>query len=182
MSAFEDLSTAERAEVDAAVRDAYIDGDRIRTHAEAVELFDAHIADAVQAHRIWAEALLDQWRRDGQAAFIARRWKALDGPVRMQDPKSGAVVLRNKRRGTKTVTAVGAERDVQLSLDLWDVAMLERGIIEATRRIDAERVTIANYRALLDLLSRTGSRYVSEALDSIGQSLDEFLAADVGAA
>jgi hypothetical protein len=62
----------------------------------------------------------------------------------------------------------------QQDLVLWDEHDLQAGIAESVKRLEAERDTIRLYRALLDLLERTGCRLVQEALDAEGLTLDQF--------
>lgn len=174
MTPFDRLTPEEKAEVDSAIIDAYTENGAVLPRSEAVERFDGFVADAVQAHRPWAALLLDEWRRAGETAFIAERWKKLGGQFRLT--ANGRTRQRPMVRGTRKPDDVGVERWVQESLLSWTAEQLERAIVEAARRIEEERANIAAYRTLLDLLRETGRPTVAAALDAVGRSLDEFLA------
>lgn len=176
MSPFETFGKTERVEVDAMVHDAYVRQDgSIRTNAEAADIFDRFISDAVQAHRGWAGELLDSWRYDGMKRFIHGRWRDLEG--RFGFTHKGSRRERSLRRGTR-------ERDPESGREVWiqdslldfTAERLERAIAEGVRRIDEERANIAMYRALLDLLEITSESTVRGALKKAGTSLEEYLA------
>lgn len=175
MSVFSDLSSAERAEIDQAVLLAYeMPGGGVRTKAEATEEFLAFMASAVQAHREYADALRGEWEVAGAASFIHQRWKGMK-PVSFRRD-DGSTVVRSARRGTTVVDSSGVRHDVQLDLELWGREDLLQGIASAQARIESERVTIAQYLWLLDLLESTGTAFVQEGLDARGMDLDEYLA------
>ncbi len=182
MTGYEDLSASDRAELDAAVRDAYRAEDgTVRTTAEAAEHFERFVASATQAGRGYIHELLDGWRRDGITTFIRRRWGSLK--VDMRDPVSGEVVQRPANRGRKIIGQGGEPQWVADELEFWDAESLRAGIREARTRIQTERITIANYEALLQLLDdHPGCQFVHEALAILGKSLAEYLADQVGGA
>lgn len=175
MSNFDRLSREERAQVEAAVHDAYVDNEGgIRSHNEADALFDRYIADAVQAHRKWAGVLLDGWRDDGRRAFLRDRWRELAG--RFGYLHKGRTRSRTMRRGTRVRHEDGAQRWVQEALIEWTADQLEAAIKDCAARIDEERANIAMYRALLELLKESGEPTVRLALEAKGVSLEEYLA------
>lgn len=176
MSPFETFGGEERAQIDAMVHDAYIREDgSVRTNAEATQEFDRMIADAVQAHREWAGALMDDWRYAGMKRFIHERWKVLEG--RFGFAHRGRTRERTLRRGTlRRDEQTGREVWVQDTLLDFTTAALERAIAQCVSRIDEERANIAMYRALLDLLETTQETTVRAALDKADVSLEEYLA------
>lgn len=174
MKYFELLTAEERAEVDAAVHDAYTteDGD-VRGHAEAMEEFGRAIADAVQAHRRWPEVLLDAWREEGQRAFLRSRWK--DAKVFGLIHK-GRKRTRAERRGVLARSDEGRQEWRQVSLIDWTADQLQQAIRDCAKRIEEERANVAMYRALLELLTETGQFTVRAALEIRKVSLEDYLA------
>lgn len=173
-AAFDALSPEKRAEVYAAIHDAYVREDgTIRPHAEADEIFDSFVADAVQAHRSWAGLLLDEWRDNGRRAFLRDRWR---NEETFNLIHKGRKRRRTERRGTQTRNTDGLKNWVQMSLLLWTADQLHAAIRECGARIEEERANIAMYRALIELIEETGQYTVQAALDAKGKSLEEYLA------
>jgi hypothetical protein len=172
----DDLTPAQRLEVDTAIRDAYMAEDgSTRGHAEAAELFGSFLQDAIQAQRTWPGILLDDWREAGMRKFIHQRWKELDG--RFSFTHKGRSRERTVRRGRLVRDGeTGREKWVQDALLDFTAADLRRAIAQGQRRIDEERANIATWRALLELLEVTGCTTVRAALDKTGKSLEEYLA------
>ena len=183
MTSYEDLSAEARVELDNAVRDAFLAEDgSTRTTTQAAEEFEAFVSTATQAGREYMHELLDTWRRNGIRSFVQTRWSAMQR-VRMVDPTTGKTIPRPGNRGRKETSADGAVTWVKETLMLWTADDLRAGIEECLARINSERITIANYRALLALLDEHPSvQFVHEALSEAGVSLDEYLAATVGGA
>lgn len=174
MKNFKDLPPQVRAEIDSAVHDAYVGEDgSIRTHAEASELFDKFIVDAIQAHRQWPGILLDAWRAEGRRRFVRDRWKYSEI---FRWFHKGKQRQRTERRGARHVDDDGGQRWVQESLFGWDIDKLKDAIVHCVGRIEEERANIAMYRALIDLLEETGSTTVQAGLKAKGTTLEEFLA------
>jgi len=173
---YEDLSPQDRIEIDSMVHDAYMGDDgEIRTNAEAAEVFDGFMSDAVQAHRAWAGILLDAWRHAGMKRFIHDRWKVLEG--RYGFMHRGRRHERNLRRGTRVRNQqTGREVWIQEPLLDFTATQLQRAIAECAARIEEEQANIATYRALLDLLEVTGELTVRGALKVQGFSLEDYLA------
>lgn len=172
----EDLTPAERLEIDTAIRDAYMAEDgSTRSHAEAVEVFGRALTDAIQAHRSWPGVLLDAWRMAGMRKYIRERWKYLDGHYSFTH--KGRSRERTIRRGRLARDGdTGRTKWVQDSLLDFTAADLRAAIAQGQRRIDEERANIATWRALLDLLEVTGCSTVRAALAKVGKSLEEYLA------
>lgn len=183
MTTFEDLSARDRAELDAAVRTAYIrDDGTARTAAEAAEEFDAFVSAATQAGHEYIHHLLDAWRSKGIQQFVKTRWSAMSR-VNMPDPATGKTISRPLNRGRKVVGDDGSVIWERPTLLLFTVEDIRSAIEECRSRIRSEQITIANYQALLDLLERHPEcRFVHEALASEGVGLDEYLASAVGGA
>lgn len=172
----DDLTPAQRIEVEAAIRDAYVAADgSTRSHAEAVEIFDRILMDAVQAQRTWPGILLDSWRMAGMRNYIKAHWKELDG--RYGFTHKGRSRTRTIRRG-RLVRDQETGREVWIQDALYDFTAMDlrRSIAQAQGRIDEERANIATWRALLDLLEVTGCVTVRAALEQVGKTLEEYLA------
>ena len=171
-----ELTPAQRIEVEAAIRDAYIaDDGSTRSHSEAAEVFDHILTDAIQALRTWPGVLLDSWRAVGMKKFIRDRWKELDGHYGFTH--KGRFRERTIRRGRLIRDGdTGRTKWVQDPLYDFTASDLRRSIAEAQGRIDEERANIATWRALLDLLEVTGCSTVRAALDQVGKTLEEYLA------
>ncbi len=173
MTAFDALSPEERAEVHAAIHDAYMREDgTIRPHVEADEIFDGFVADAVQAHRTWAGLLLDEWRDNGRRAFLRDQWR---NEEIFNFIHKGRKRRRTERRGTRVRHPDGHTVWIQESLFSWTVDQLHAAIRECGARIEEERANIAMYRALIELIEETGQHTVRTALEVRGMSLEDYL-------
>lgn len=168
-----DFAPEERIEIEAAVTDAYTAGDgSVLPHAEAAKQFDQFLADAVQAHKPWAERLLDAFRRDGAARFAKETWKN-SGFFQFRHGEKSRT--RTVKRGHQVIDDEGRRAWVQDELFGWDVHALKDAIADAARQIDEHRANIAMYRHLLDLLEETGEATVHDGLAALGKSLEEYL-------
>lgn len=170
---FNQFSNEERAEIDALIHESYTDENgETRSHAEAAEVFDSLIAQAVQAHREWAGVLLDSWRWAGMKSFIAERYKHSDI---FEFTRRDRQVSRTVKRGTKRVNDEGESRWVQDPMLSWDRDDLLAAIRQEEAAIADRQVNLAMYRALVELLDETGATTIREALADRGQELADFL-------
>ena len=174
MKHYDRLSPEERAEVDAAVHDAYMcDDGTIRPHAEADKRFSHFVDDAIQAHREWPDILIDAWQEEGRRAFLKSRWSN----AKIFDVvHKGKIRKRRERRGTRVRDDDGGMVWIKEPLVDWTAEQLQAGIREGGGRIEEERVNIAMFRALLDLLEGSGCATPREALEARGMTLEEYLA------
>lgn len=175
MSVFDTLSAAERAELDEAVRAAFVGGASV---AEATEHFLSFLAGATQAHRPYPDMLRAEWELAGSQDFVKRRWKAIGGVVDVPR-RNGAVASLDVTRGAKRREDDGRERWMQLPLNLWTLLDLELKVGEARKRVEAAEREIAVYEALIGLLRRTGCEVVQDALDAERLTLDDFIGREV---
>lgn len=169
-----DFSPEERLEIETAVVDAYTGpGGEVLTHIEAAERFESFLIDAVQAHRPWAQRLLDGFRHDGAARFAHDTWKHSKFFRFRHGEKSRT---RTTKRGRQRVNEdTGQYEWIQDELFGWDAIALKNAIADAARQIDEHRANIAMYRHLLDLLEQTGATTVREGLQAVGMALEEYL-------
>ena len=150
MTTFEELPVSARAELDAAVRAAYLGSDgKVRTASAAADEFETYLAHATQASAEYVHQLTDSWRRDGMKRFLSQRWSAVRVDFRSA---TGESERRPVNRSTRRRTDAG-DQWVKEPLQFWTADDLRAGIADAVRRIEAERTTIHTYRLLLDLLS-----------------------------
>jgi hypothetical protein len=171
---FSDLSPEERGEIDTLVHDSYVEpGGRVRTHAEAHGYFSMLVSQAVQAHRDWAEQLLDQWREDGERAFMQSRWKSLRSYFEFQ--QEGKKRTRTVNRGILRTGDDGGAHYVQDAL--WDATAdeLRQMIKEARMQIAEHQANIALYQDMLDLIQVHEVFTFREALEAESLTWGEFL-------
>jgi hypothetical protein len=172
---FANLSPEERAEVDALIHEAYIDGaNGYRSHAAALVEFDRLLAGAVQAQRAWAGLLLDDWREAGMRSFLQDRWKH---SALFEFEHHGRRRTRTVNRGVRRPDSVGRLASTQLPLWEWTADDLRAAIADASRQVAEHQANIALYRDMLTLLEQTGAATFSAALTTAGHSWDDWLEA-----
>jgi hypothetical protein len=134
--------------------------------------------DAVQAQREWAQWILDDAVLDGLRAR-GRKWckerEVVTATVGVRTvTKPDAMSIRRKNKD-------GA---VEHQPTLWpDMTAddLKQVILSSAKLVVANQDNIAIARRLLNLCEKTGIEPVSEALRSIGMSMDTFLNQEVAA-
>lgn len=170
---FSDLSPEERAEVDALVHEAYTRPDgTIRSHDEALALFDRAISTAGQAHREWAGLLLDDWRFSGMRSFLQNRWKHSS---MFEFIHRGKARRRTVNRGARQVSDTGKATYTQIPLWDWTADQLREAIADAARQVAEHQANIALYRDMLGLIEQTETFTFIEALGVVDMTWDEFL-------
>lgn len=151
----------------------HLEGGARRPSAEIGPEMLRLLDDAIQAQRPWAT-----WVKEGATLSGLRSHgvKWVNARERLTTALNGVrEISKAAARGVRRKDAQGRAVHQQT---LWE-DMFEDDLAQIARRaggqILAERENIAIARRLSDLIARTGRMPVSEALASIGMSLEEFL-------
>lgn len=173
------LSDEERAEYDALLYDAthHRDGSR-RKSAEVGERFRDLLRDARQAGREWAGWVMDDAMLSGLLK-AANRW-CKERQV-IETPIGERLVTKPAAYGIRRKTADGVMEQLTLGWGEMTEADLDQLIAARTTQILAESDTVTVAKKLKALLVSTGKTPVSEALASLGISLESYLATELAA-
>lgn len=171
------LSPEERAEVEALVVGSYVDAETGETRAtsEAKAEFWSAVEQAQRAGRLWADVLIEEWAERGAGTFAAELWKRRDA---FTTTVRGQQRVRALRRGKKIKREDGTSLDVQASLLTWSIHDLREAMQAERMRATETRINLDTYDRLARLCESTGCDMVTDALESVGMSLDEYLAAE----
>ena len=167
------LNPEERAEYDRIFEGACLDGndEPRKTSAAAVDLLDG-IADAIHAHKTWADYIHDDLVMSGYKA-AARRWQ--------NDYKKHKTIIDDKivsRKDAMRIKRATASGKVEWQTSFFEDASAEdlaQLVNDSNVRIAAERATVRDCMRLMDLMESTTDLTVSAALKSVGLTLSEFL-------
>lgn len=169
------MSAEDRSEYDELMLDAGTDADGkpLPSNEIGPRVLSALQKAADQAHRPWAEAILN----DIFTAGCLKRWK---------DWNRGRAVITVA--GESYVTTKAAAMSVQkrdefgakyFQMTLWEdmtTAQLRQLIETSSKRREAEATTIATARRLLELCDRVpGARNAREAAAALDLDIDEYL-------
>lgn len=171
------LSPDERARYNELLYAAgYDETGKARPSAEIPDRLHALLLDAVQAHEMWAQYVIDDDTRAGHLKRFTR-WNKVRDVVDFSDKsllvkRSAVMGIRRRRKDT------GAPEWRQTSWEdmTWDeVAQV---LDAAQARAGSEMVTVAVARKLLHLKSRAPrSTGPADACASLGTSVKDYLAA-----
>lgn len=171
------LSPEERTEVERLVVASYVDMEtgETRPTRDAKTLFWSEVEQAQRVGRLWADALVEEWAVRGAGNFAAELWKRRDA---FTTSIRGEQRSRSLNRGKKVRLEDGTSLDVQASLLSWSVDDLKEAIVAEAMRAKEARINLDTYAKLVRLCNKADVDLVSDALASIGMSLDEYLATE----
>jgi hypothetical protein len=174
------LGPDERAEVEAAVVDAFVDPETggARPTGQAKYEFVENVRAAQRGGRPWADIMLEEWAETGAGNFAVQLWKRRDA---FTATAQGVQRTRALRRGRRVRNDEGASTWTQDSLLRWDLEALQSELLAEVARGRESRINVDTYGALIRLLNATEAETVGEALASIGKTLDEYLEAEAQA-
>lgn len=176
MTYHEAMTPEERAEFDELMYEAgRPDGSPLPSGEIGRRVREA-LVSADQAGRPWAQWLLDDYTESG----CLSAWKQWNGrQEKTQVYYEGALVRKPAVRAVQRVKADTGQSYYQQTF--WDELSaddLRELVAKANARIKAERVTIAAALRLIAAIDQTGAATVREAMESLGTTVDEYLAAE----
>src|SRR5690606_12959656 len=133
--------------VESAVVAAFVDDEtgEVRTTRDAKAEFVAYMRSAQQAHREWADILMDEWDEKSAGNFALNLWKRQDA---FTTTVSGVKRSRDLMRGTQRRSGEGTRADVQASLLDWTLDDIKQGIYAEAMRERESKVNRQTYIAL----------------------------------
>lgn len=140
---------------------------------ERLDLFESKLDDAIQAHRAWASEVDSACRRTGMGKEISR----YEGRNRALVAYDGRVLNLPAKQARKVASADGVVTYQRELIELWswdDIAAKRHEALTAQRTYSEK---VAHYDRLLALRDLApASATPREAAESLGQSVEEFLA------
>lgn len=140
--------------------------------SDRLDLFQGLLADALQAHRYWANDILRSCARHGAASEIKR----YQDRARAQVASEGRVVSLPAYQGTKVRTPDGREMHQRDLIETWtwkQIAEKRRESLKA-RKIYADKTMHCDELLVLRKL-RPDAKSPTEAATMLGTTVDDFL-------
>ncbi len=180
---FRDLGTQERIEyADIYNKACLTEGGELRSTEDAAVELQTLLADAVQAHKTWAQYEQDDVRdrgyREAIKSWTARNYRHLTANGRSQQGRarvrSRSSIARVPQRRAE-ITEQLVIQWVNKTYEDCSAADLRLVVQRSNAQIEAEQQTVRDCYRLLGLLDQTGTTTVRNALLLIGRTLSEFL-------
>lgn len=167
--------TQERQEYEAVL--AEVVAATSNTH-ERLDLFEAKLADAIQAQRPWAREVERACLREG----LAREVKRHQDRHRAWVSHNGEVLSLPKVQSATVRTETGEVYHQRSLIEYWPWDQVEEKRAEALRALGHDRARVAYYDRLLALRGLSPeSTSAADAAKQLGINLDEFLGLEAAA-